>query len=321
MASVLLLTYNHRQYIRTAVDSVLAQETDFEWELLISEDCSTDGTREIVREYSERNPERIRLLLSARNQNDNEVLSRGLRAARGKYVALIDGDDFWLSTRKLQLQVERLEADPASTLCFHDVLVVDEHGAPLHRRFGAGADLAATVSDVITAYGVPTPSVVLRRATFHDLPPSYDALRYGDSPLYAWALERGSAVYIDEPLAAYRMHSAGVWSGLEPIPQFESLLAFYDELDDWLGRRHSAAIADGRRAATVELAGLYELAGDVPRARRYLAAALRDRSTYRAAGDRRILRLVLLLYVHPARKLALIKRKRRRAKQLHGAAA
>jgi glycosyltransferase involved in cell wall biosynthesis len=310
-ASVLLITYNHRPFIRQAVESVLAQETDFEWELLISEDCSTDGTREIVQEYAERHPGRVRLLLSARNQNDNEVISRGLRAARGEYVALIDGDDYWLSTRKLKKQVDRLQADPACALCFHDVFVVDEQGTRLRRRFGAGRPPPARLPEIVTAYGVPPVSVVLRRAAVRDLPRTYDALRYGDSPLYAWALERGTAAYLDEPLAAYRVHAGGVWSGLDPIIQLESLLSFYDELDEWLGRRHRQALADGKRRTAAELAGLYELAGDLPGARAYLAYALTSRPLWAGLADRRILRLLLLLHIDLARKVALVKRGRR----------
>lgn len=310
-ATVLLVTYNHRSFIRQAIESVLAQEADFEWELLISEDCSTDGTRDIVQEYAERHRDRIRLLLSAQNQNDNEVVSRGLRAARGKYVAILDGDDYWLSPRKLELQVERLEADAGCALCFHDVLIVDERGTPLRRQFGAGRPPAATLADILAANVVPTPSVVIRRAAVLDLPPSYTELRYGDWPLHAWALERGTAAYLDETLAAYRTHPDGIWSGLEPMAQLENVLAFHDELDEWLGRRHSAAIDHGRRQVAGELAGLYELAGDLPRARTYLADALRSRSLRGALSDSRVLRLLLLLYVDPARKLALVKRRRR----------
>ena len=109
-ATVLLVTYNHSAYIRQAVESVLAQEADFEWEVLITEDCSTDGTREIVQEYADRHPERIRLLLSKLNQNDNEVVSRGIDAARGTYLALLDGDDYWLGPRKLELQGKEEQA-------------------------------------------------------------------------------------------------------------------------------------------------------------------------------------------------------------------
>src|SRR5215470_14963294 len=86
MVSVILVTYNHERYIVQALDSVLSQEAPFEFEVLVSEDCSRDRTREIVLHYSRLYPHRIRLFLSERNLNTNEVTLRALRAARGTYV-------------------------------------------------------------------------------------------------------------------------------------------------------------------------------------------------------------------------------------------
>src|SRR4051794_38896574 len=114
------MTYNHAPYIAQALESALAQTLSAPFEILVSEDCSTDGTREIVLRYADRDP-RIRLLLSHSNLRSNEVVARGLRAARGRYVALLDGDDYWTSPTKLQAQVEFLEARPGFSICFHDV--------------------------------------------------------------------------------------------------------------------------------------------------------------------------------------------------------
>ena len=88
--------------MRQALDSALAQRLPQPYEILVSEDCSTDGTREIVQEYAESHPHVVRLLLSERNLHSNEVVARGFRAARGRYVALLDGDDYWTSDDKLR---------------------------------------------------------------------------------------------------------------------------------------------------------------------------------------------------------------------------
>src|SRR5688500_5403713 len=92
--TVIVVTYNHERYIEQAIDSVLEQQATFPFELIITEDCSTDGTRDLVRAYAQRHPDRVQLLLSERNLNDNSVLTRALMAARGQYVALLDGDDW-----------------------------------------------------------------------------------------------------------------------------------------------------------------------------------------------------------------------------------
>lgn len=115
--TVLVITYNHARFIETAIESVMAQETDFEFEVVISEDCSTDGTREVVQRLAAAHPDRIRTLLSDRNLNDNSVVRRGVEAAQGRYLALLDGDDFWTSKHKLQRQVDFLEGRPDCSAC------------------------------------------------------------------------------------------------------------------------------------------------------------------------------------------------------------
>ena len=93
--TVLVMTYNHAKFISKAIDSVLMQKTSFNYEIIVSEDCSTDGTKEIVLEYQQRFPHQIRLLLSEQNIHSNAVVTRGIYAAKGEYIALLDGDDYW----------------------------------------------------------------------------------------------------------------------------------------------------------------------------------------------------------------------------------
>ena len=141
--SVLVVTYNHASFVRQALDSALAQRLPQPFEILISEDRSTDGTREIVQEYAERHPEIVRLLLSERNLCSNEVVARGFRSARGRYVALLDGDDYWTGADKLQAQVEILDARPDMTICFHNVQVVDEGSRSLDRLWNGSRPAGA----------------------------------------------------------------------------------------------------------------------------------------------------------------------------------
>ena len=152
--TVLVMTYNHAGFIAQALDSVLTQRTGFHYEILISEDRSTDGTRETVISYAEKHPGRIRLLLSERNLHSNTVVSRGIRVARGEYVALLDGDDYWVSPDKLQKQVDFLDAHPE---------IAAEPALPpatLHKLLAAAAlstrpmrDVADAVPDLHAAIG------------------------------------------------------------------------------------------------------------------------------------------------------------------------
>ena len=106
LVTVLVTTYNQEKYIAQALDSVLAQKTDFPFEIYVSEDCGTDGTRAILQEYAAKYPERIRLNLRQKNVGISRNWYEGLCAARGDYVCTLEGDDWWLDDHKLQKQVD-----------------------------------------------------------------------------------------------------------------------------------------------------------------------------------------------------------------------
>ena len=125
LVTVVIATYNHVQFIAAAIDSVLAQGTQFPFEIIISEDASTDGTRAIVENYAARFPDRIRLMLSEKNLHSTETIARGIRAARGEYVALLDGDDCWLKADKLQRQADFLSGNPDCAAHFFNAWIAD----------------------------------------------------------------------------------------------------------------------------------------------------------------------------------------------------
>src|ERR1700719_3562213 len=95
LISVVMLAYNHERYLAEAIEGVVRQETSFAVELLIGEDCSTDGTRKVALSYQERFPEMIRVITSERNVGMHENLARLFAAARGRYIAFCEGDDYW----------------------------------------------------------------------------------------------------------------------------------------------------------------------------------------------------------------------------------
>ena len=126
MVSICCITFNHRHYIGRAIEGFLKQETDFQYEVIIHDDASTDGTSEIVSQYSERFSDKIFPIIQSENQ-----YSKGIRIGakynyprvRGKYVALCEGDDYWTDPKKLQWQVDYLERNPAIAMCTHEVLL------------------------------------------------------------------------------------------------------------------------------------------------------------------------------------------------------
>lgn len=127
LVSVCMTVYNHANYLHEAIQGVLNQKTDFEFELVIGEDCSTDDSRAICQEYQKKYPDRVRVLWSEQNQyasygNERRVLDR----CRGKYIAICEGDDYWIDSLKLMKQVSALEGNPQVALCFSDVKVLFE---------------------------------------------------------------------------------------------------------------------------------------------------------------------------------------------------
>lgn len=135
--SVILITYNHKKYAEKALRSVLAQETDFAYEVVIGDDCSTDGTADILRRIAAEYPEheakgpgdrQIRLFIRKENTGGRPTLNvyETTKRCTGEYLAYLEGDDYWTDTGKLQKQVDFLESHPEYTACTHSMYMVDE---------------------------------------------------------------------------------------------------------------------------------------------------------------------------------------------------
>jgi glycosyltransferase involved in cell wall biosynthesis len=275
--SVVIVTYNHEPFIIQAVESVLAQRTDFPFEIIISEDCSTDRTRDLVRALQERDPDRIRLVLSETNQNDNAVLSRAAQMARGTLVAVLDGDDYWTSPEKLQRQRDHLLAHPDQSACFHNVLVARTDGQLPPAPYNPD-DQPATLSgeDLWRGNPIATCSVMFRRHVFDDLPAWYRTARWGDWPLYLLSADHGRIGYLPEVMAVYRVHSGGYWSRLTEVERHAEIMAFLREMNDLFGGRYAAQAQEGIAHCQMRLHAAYRNSGNRAQAWRTLAASLRE---------------------------------------------
>ena len=169
LVSVHMITYNHEPYIAEAIEGVLMQETDFPIELIIGEDCSTDRTAEIVIEYQKKHPDIIRIITSDKNVGAHKNGWRAEKACRGKYVAYCEGDDFWIHPKKLQMQVDYLEAHPECGLVDSDYRVVDQKGKimceSINAQYARNQNLTEDAfSQILMAErGVGTLSVCARR--------------------------------------------------------------------------------------------------------------------------------------------------------------
>ena len=130
--SVTIITYNQSRFIRKAIDSALAQQTTFPFEILVGDDCSTDDTPEIIKQYEQQYPGKVIGVLQTHNLGQNGLLNclETLKRTRGEYYAIIDGDDYWTDPLKLQKQVDYLEAHPTYSAVFSNALITYEDGSP-----------------------------------------------------------------------------------------------------------------------------------------------------------------------------------------------
>ena len=228
---VILTTYNHERYIREALDSILGQKTNFEFEVVISEDCSTDRTRDIIQQYQAAYPSKIRLVLAERNHCDNAAFMEIIHGNQFPYVTLLDGDDYWTSPLKLQKQVDYLDAHPECAICFHNVRRISDD--PAHEQSLTNPPDqpgVSTLEDLLDGCFIFASSVMLRRESLAPFPEWYLRDNSADWTLYVLAAMNGKIGFINETLAVYRYHPGGFWTSQPSEVQEARIVEFYENI-------------------------------------------------------------------------------------------
>ena len=213
LVSVFCLTYNHAPYIRQCLDGFLMQRTSFDYEVIINDDASTDGTTEIIKEYENKYPEIIIPIYHEEN-----LYSKGERGfwnkyclprAQGKYIALCEGDDYWTDPYKLQKQVDFLEGHPEYVLIYTNAEKVNSKSEKVLRNSLKG------VSGDITRYlfyrgnPVVAATVCYRRKYLLDYQTEIKKMPFkmkmGDLPLWIYLSLQGKFKYMHDKTTAYRV--------------------------------------------------------------------------------------------------------------------
>lgn len=241
-----MITYNHEEFIAQAIESVLMQETNFAVELIIGEDCSTDGTRAIVCDYKKRYPERVRVLLHERNRGVHFNFVATMKACCGQYIALCEGDDYWTDPYKLQKQVDFLENHPDYSICFTRATIFSENNTyqPCEVPALGGHIRSLAIEDLLRENPMATCSVMFRRGLFAELPSWYFKLAFGDWPLHILNAQYGKVGYIPEVMAAHRLHAGGVYTSRRVIDRLFEKLKFYKLIDKHLNGEHHQLICE-----------------------------------------------------------------------------
>jgi glycosyltransferase involved in cell wall biosynthesis len=220
LVSVHMLTYNQAPYVAKAIECVLAQKTSFPFELVIGEDCSTDGTREMVFDYAKRFPEIIRVITSDRNVGMRENANRVNAALRGKYIGWCEGDDYWQRQDKLQLQVDYLESHPDCGLVHSDQnRYFEEHNILIKNYYNETKNLPPEIYNIFEGWNghhILTCTVMARKELVDKVKDDvniYNNKAYIgglDIPLFIELSMLAKCGYINESLATYtvRINSA-----------------------------------------------------------------------------------------------------------------
>jgi hypothetical protein len=238
--SVVITSFNHAEYVGEALDSVLMQRADFPVEILVGDDGSTDGTREIIAGYARRHRDRIFPLFPDEPMgHEGGLIFRALlEHARGEYIALLDADDHWLAEDKLSRQVALLQ-DSDCAFCFHDAIVFLEDGGRPAWLLNADQDRTARLEDLLGAWNtVATSSVLYRNRGVEELPDWLFEITAIDWALNILNARHGDIAFIDRPMSAYRLHSGGLWSRLGRVKELEQRLETLSRVEPSLPARY-----------------------------------------------------------------------------------
>lgn len=211
LVSIACITYNHKKYIAETIESFLAQKTDFAVEILIHDDASTDGTIEILRDYAKKYPNIILLQekINQYSQGKDTFINTMYKRARGKYMAICEGDDFWTDTSKLQRQVDFLESHSDYAICFHPVRIFFEDKSKPDEIYPAEqSKVHFTLTELLGRNFIQSNSVMYRIQQKTLLPSGIIPL---DWYTHLYHAQFGKIGYINRVMATYRRHQGGMW--------------------------------------------------------------------------------------------------------------
>ncbi len=207
--SVVTITYNQDKYIRQFLDGFVMQKTDFDFEVIVADDHSTDKTQDIIREYADEYPDIFKPILRTKNIGADRNFADALNLANGTYLAICEGDDYWTDPQKLQLQVKFLDEHPDYALCFHPVKVIfegsDKDSYVYPEAVGKDFDLGRLIKNNF----IQTNSVMYRRqSSYRKVPVD---ITPGDWYLHLYHAKQGKIGFIDKVMSVYRRHPGGMW--------------------------------------------------------------------------------------------------------------
>lgn len=210
LVSVNMITYNHEKHIAQAIKGVVLQQTNFRFELVVGEDFSTDSTAAIVKEYAHEYPHIVKAICNDINLGMHINGLNTVLECKGKYIALCEGDDYWIDPDKLQMQYDFLEANPDYFMCHHRYLLESTTGLSLSPKVKE----TTTIDDLARNNHIGTLTCMFRNQIYAGIPDWITKAHMGDYPLFMHLARFGKIKFFDKPMAVYRVHPGGAWNSL-----------------------------------------------------------------------------------------------------------
>jgi glycosyltransferase involved in cell wall biosynthesis len=249
--SVCIITFNHENFIRTAIEGALMQKTNFPFEVIIGEDFSADNTRNICLEYKNNNPNIIKLYLREKNIGMMNNFIETLKECKGKYIALCEGDDYWTDPYKLQKQVDILEANQYLVGCFHNS---EERywndyskASSLYLSFDSGQEVS--IKNITSYNMIPTASVVFKTPIQIELfSEKFLKLPVGDWPIHLLNTRNGNYYYLPQVMSVRNLYPSSVWGMQNQNNNVNKVITAYDLLieSNWFKKEICDLLIKGR---------------------------------------------------------------------------
>lgn len=257
--SVCIPTYNHEQFIRQTLDGILMQKTDFDIEIVIGDDGSTDNAPAIIREYVDLYPHLFNAFLHQENQGPkepkefagrNNVLML-IKACKGDYVAMCEGDDYWTDPLKLQKQFDFMEAHKDYMICHHNMTVIYEDKSPEHFFNEPDQKIHSTIQDILEdRWFVATASIFYRNYfRDNDFAQWHSRAAAGDWAMVIQLAARGDIHYIPEPMGVYRKHRGGLSNvhASTNVGFLKNRKQMFDDVNKWLDFKYDTTVRETLR--------------------------------------------------------------------------
>lgn len=256
--NVILITYNHSEYIRQTLESILMQQTPHEVEIIVADDCSPDDTVDIIREYQDKTSFTFNFLQGTQNLGYIRNYQRAFAACTGDYVAIMEGDDYWLKPNHLQNHIDFLEKLPESSMSFnrHVRLFVEQNREEIFDWTANGNYEIVTTKDLALGNRIGNLSCCVFRGTLiRNIDPTLFDMEIADWMLGMYMGQFGSLLYLKDITSIYRIHDKGQWSQMDAKTTDIRVINLIDEYDKYFDYKYTKPFKKHKRRLEIPVYG------------------------------------------------------------------